>query len=577
MALANFFDKAALSAGALLQDGDAEAIRTQLLSCVVGLAWDDAAAVSPEGRHAADLAIDLLARLYPRLALVPLPSRDGDTSRPASADVPRHTLRERLEHRAREINEAIEIEKGGHDVSAWLVLGTTAVLEEGPVPDHGPAPTVYYIGSNAWTASISTIRPVGSGPSANPYGAGVASCLGTAAVFRAVFRDQLAGASPRSISSAARPRTADPVLTPAADGASRGTLTLSALDLLLTRDALGAPPDAIAEDALNDIGEAFLVGAGAIGNGVVWALARTPSLRGTLHVIDGESIELSNLQRYVLASKHSLGRSKAEVAYSAVVANRAADNQLNVAQHELPWAPFLQARGDYRIDRVLLALDSAEDRIAVQAALPRWIANAWTQPDNLGVSRHEFLGSGPCVACVYYPTGPRKNKDQLYAEALGCTTPEELMEVRILLHNNKPVGRNFIERVALRLGIASHELLRFEQASLDEFYVGALCGGIVFRLGGGVASGRPAEVPMAFQSALAGILLAAELVIDAGGLRESPLPARTEIDLLRLEVEEGPLMRLNSPAVKHPSGRCICQDEVYRRAYKTKYPTDPAG
>jgi hypothetical protein len=71
---------------------------------------------------------------------------------------------------------------------------------------------------------------------------------------------------------------------------------------------------------------------------------------------------------------------------------------------------------------------------------------------------------------------------------------------------------------------------------------------------------------MAFQSALSGILLAAELVIDAGRLRATPLPSRTELDVLR------PLGgRLNSPARKHASGRCIFQDPDYQRAYAAKY------
>jgi hypothetical protein len=575
MALASFFDKAALSAGALLQDVDAVAIRTHLMSVVVGLCWDELAAASPEGRHAADLAIDLLARLYPRIALVATASHDPDATR-RTDDAPQRTLRERLELRAREINDVIEIEDSPRDVSVWLVLGRTPVPQMDSVADHGQAPIIYYLGSSAWTASISTGGPVGSGPTTNPYGAGVASCLGAAAVFRAVFRNQLTDVAPRSASGVAMPSEIDMAQTSAAnDAPPRNTVTLSVLDLLLTRDRLVVPPnDVVGGEAPVDIGEAFLVGAGAIGNAVVWALARTPSLRGMLHVIDGESVDLSNLQRYVLASQHSLGCAKVDVAHGAAVRDRAASSQLGVTRHALTWAAFLRSRGNYNLDRVLLALDSAEDRIAVQASLPRWIANAWTQPDNLGVSRHEFLENGPCVACLYHPTGTRKNKDQLYAESLGCATNDELMEVRVLLHNGKPVGRNFIERVALRLGIDHVELLRFEHASLDEFYVGALCGGIVFRLGGGLAMGRPAEVPMAFQSALAGILLAAELVIDAGGLREAPLPARTEVDLLRLRVEDGPLLRLNTPATKHPSGRCICQDDVYRRAYSAKHAVD---
>ena len=71
---------------------------------------------------------------------------------------------------------------------------------------------------------------------------------------------------------------------------------------------------------------------------------------------------------------------------------------------------------------------------------------------------------------------------------------------------------------------------------------------------------------MAFQSALAGIMLVAEVVAHAGGLKPAPQPATTKIDLLR------PLGKyLNIPAQKHKSGFCICQDPDYISAYKKKY------
>jgi hypothetical protein len=231
------------------------------------------------------------------------------------------------------------------------------------------------------------------------------------------------------------------------------------------------------------------------------------------------------------------------------------------------WGPFISSRGNYAVGRMLLALDSAEDRIAAQASLPRWVANAWTQPENLGVSRHQFLGDQACVACLYFPVGARKSKDVLYAEALRIQE-DGLMEVRALLHSGAPVGSAFLKRAAERLNVPAEPLARFANEPLETFYSEALCGGIVLQLGGAIGTERDTEVPMAFQSALAGILLAAELVIDAGSLREAPLPCRTEVDLRR------PLgTRLNSPAAKHPSGRCICQDPVYIRAYTAKYVT----
>ena len=71
---------------------------------------------------------------------------------------------------------------------------------------------------------------------------------------------------------------------------------------------------------------------------------------------------------------------------------------------------------------------------------------------------------------------------------------------------------------------------------------------------------------MAFQSALAGIMLAAEIVMARSGLRIQALPSTTTIDLLK------PLgSYLSFPQEKHPSGKCICQDPDFIAAYKAKY------
>jgi hypothetical protein len=73
-------------------------------------------------------------------------------------------------------------------------------------------------------------------------------------------------------------------------------------------------------------------------------------------------------------------------------------------------------------------------------------------------------------------------------------------------------------------------------------------------------------VPMAFQSALAGVLLAVEILADAAPLRTLPMLPLTKINLLK------PLGQcLTEPAQKHASGRCLCQDPIYLDAYQRKY------
>jgi len=70
---------------------------------------------------------------------------------------------------------------------------------------------------------------------------------------------------------------------------------------------------------------------------------------------------------------------------------------------------------------------------------------------------------------------------------------------------------------------------------------------------------------MAFQSTLAGIMLAADLVKHAGGM-PAVSTTTTRINLLR------PLAPfLGDPRAKNSSGRCVCCDRDFLGAYRRKY------
>ena len=120
-------------------------------------------------------------------------------------------------------------------------------------------------------------------------------------------------------------------------------------------------------------------------------------------------------------------------------------------------AEFLEREGS-RTDVLLLALDSAGDRRAAQASLPRRIANAWTQPGDLGVSVHNF-SRGACVSCLYLPNSQQISEDVIIAESFGVS--DRLMEVRTLLHKNEGAPRSLLEAIAVARGVALEKLLPF--------------------------------------------------------------------------------------------------------------------
>lgn len=511
MALANFFDKTAMAASQALSGIDHSSFATEIGAQNIGLAFDDSATESQEGRYALELSINLLARLYPRISIIPKGHR-------AEAAV------EGLVAAAKAINPEIEIDADDASVTLFLALGVSVITSALPV---------IYVGSDGWVARVSTKGPVGSGGTDNPFGACAAACFGTANIFRTAFRTYLPAGVPDE------------------------NISLSLLDY----DPKAAEPANLALTPV-DLGESYLVGLGAIGNGTVWALKRTPGLSGVLHLVDGEVVDLSNLQRYVLTAQKTVHESKV-----AIAADQFRGTGVDARPHHERWGDFLGGVSRWNFERVAVAVDSDSDRIAVQASLPQCIINSWTQPGDLGVSRHGFLGDDACLMCLYLPEGEGQHLDKVIAEAIGL--PEAFMEIRTMLHLNQPVGRSLLERAAAAMGVEVEPLLRFENESVRSFYAQAVCGGVVLRLGGtlgGASKHQMAAVPLAFQSALAGIMLAAELVINAGGLRSVALPVTTKIDLLR------PLAsHLSIPARKHPSGRCICQDEDYKNTYVNKY------
>jgi hypothetical protein len=384
--------------------------------------------------------------------------------------------------------------------------------------------TTVFAGSDGWDALIDDTRPQAVGASANPMGAGAAACLAAGAIFRVVF----------------------------GEGSVDSALRLSAW----LGDSGAAPDEAPAENW--QIGEVVLVGAGAIGNGAVWALSRAPA-RGHVHIVDDEPIDLGNLQRYVLAMRGDEHAVKADLA-----AAQFTGDALTATPHPQSWGAFVTEHG-YRWQQALLALDSAQARRDVQGSLPRHIVNAWTQPGDLGVSNHSaFGGQGACVACLYLPDAAAQNEDELVAGALAI--PHRLQEVRTLLHTGAGVDPGLLADVAAGLGQPVEEVMRFAGQPVRDLYVRGVCGGALLPLG---RAGRPDDavhVPLAHQSALAGVLLAAAAVRQAV---ESP-PKVTRVT--RLNVLRPVGVSLNQPARRRGDGRCLCEDPDFLAAYQAKWP-----
>ena len=422
-------------------------------------------------------------------------------------------LADELTTLARRINPNVELSATGtYDVC--LSVGADA-----PAVD---SPTIY-AGCDGWLARVGTASPYRTGDTGNPYGAGFAACLAAANLFRSLFLPE-------------------------------GTTSLD-VDISFPPDADSFP--SLTASILTD--PLVLVGVGAIGNSAAWALARTP-ITGQVYLVDPQVLELSNLQRYVLCERGDEGLVKVEVVVGKFT------GALQALPHHGTWASFLETKG-YRRDRVLVALDSAHDRRAVQASLPRWIANAWTQVGDLGVSTHSFLGQDACLSCLYLPTQTSKNQDQIIAE--GLKIPRFQDQVRVLLGSGQATGKELCDAIAAAWDINPEVLATYIDRPIRELWVEGICGGAVISLGEVGPAPPELQVPLAFQSALAGVALAAEAtrdLLNAGAERKTLV---RRLDILRPLGDASP-----QPALKAGSGRCICEDPDFVAAYRQKYETE---
>jgi len=501
MAIANFFDKVTLGLSQILKGYDITQLTEFLESKYIGVFYDESAVVTSEGRYTLDMLIRLLSRLYPKIVIQSNFNNNFEFC---------------LIELAKSINPKIEILKDKLP-AICICVGKTLYNENIPC---------IYVGSNNWIVSFSSMHPVGSETSNNPFAAGVCACIGAANIFRFIFKDHLH------------------------DGRFDDDFNLSLLDY-----KVGNNLNNISIDNIN-INETILVGAGAIGNGVIWALQKLENAKGELIIVDNEKVSLTNLQRYILSTQDHIDKDK-----TVVFGTKQDTKGVRFISEQKKWEVYIVSRQNWNIKTVLSCVDSAKDRITIQGTLSKYIFNAWTQQENLGVSRHiDFINSS-CLGCLYYPENPGSSRSQEVADNLNISDSER--EIRSYLANNLP-----IDEALLRLICNTNQKLKFNELiyyigkSLDVFYSEIVCGRVIIKSQD--VHHKDIDVPCAFESAMAGLLLAAEFVKFNAGWNDEKYSDSIRFNLLR------PLTKyIRTPEIKRTN--CFCNDEVYRQVYLNKW------
>jgi len=241
-----------------------------------------------------------------------------------------------------------------------------------------------------------------------------------------------------------------------------------------------------------DFGEAFLAGAGAIGNGFVLGLSVLP-LKGIVNVADDDHVSAGNLQRCCYFGEAEIGADKAEVL--AHRGDLACGDRIAFRPHKGLLQSVPQRKDGAWLERLVVAVDSPRARRSLQKELPREVFDASTTGAEEIVFHFNHQPSDKaCMACVYLHTPIEDAREHHVAEALGVSV-NEVKELR--------VSERSAESIANKLRIANSAELVGQ--SYDTLFKN-LCGSArVF-----TPEGRQVLTPFAFISTLAGLILALE-------------------------------------------------------------------
>ena len=298
--------------------------------------------------------------------------------------------------------------------------------------------------------------------------------------------------------------------------------------------------DFSALDQQIDVGEMYLAGAGAIGNGLLWAL-RFIKTRGELIIADDDVVSPGNLNRQIWFTPEDIGKWKAE--------------QLALkAQPYMPTLKLIPRRGRLQeipersegpwLKRLIVGVDSRRARRELQKEFPGEVFDASTTDIREVVIHHnKQMTDSACLSCIYESDDEESSREAHIAEHLGVTVSEVRSE-RIAEDAADKILARYpkLDRGGL-VGLAYDTLFK------------RLCGeGELKSL-----EGRRVAAPFAFVSILAGTLLALEIVRHIGEGAH-----KRDFNYWRVSPWHGPILRRQILRPKQP-GCEFCAHETLIR------------
>ena len=246
-----------------------------------------------------------------------------------------------------------------------------------------------------------------------------------------------------------------------------------------------------------DLEHTYIAGAGAIGNGFLWA-ARHLNFRGQLSIADDDTVSSGNLNRQIWFQTDDIGLPKVDR-----IVERAQVHfpQLKLVPNRYRLQDLPDKSNTAWLGRLIVAVDSRRARRELQNEFPGEVFDSSTTDIREIVVHYNVQPSElACLSCIYEADKEEITREKYIAEHLGVS----VADVR-----TDRISRSAGERIAIRytelrpenlIGVAYDTLFK------------TLCAEGQLQ----TPEGKRVIAPFAFVSVLAGTLLALEVVRRLG-------------------------------------------------------------
>ena len=386
-----------------------------------------------------------------------------------------------------------------------------------------PTDTVLSVWADGWIAYLNMPAPVGPWDE-NIVGAAVAAGLATAEVFKRLIMDI--------------------PLRPGVRIIPTNQLVFSTFDYRLAAGSNPALPAAINVDGV------ALIGVGGIGSAFVAAATSLPRLTGHLALVDEDTLDITNQNRFLVARPGDQG-AKVDLCREALAFHP------DITVHEIWFEEF--SREHPRLDLAVVGVDHDKVRREVQASLPRLILNAGTSDTaSFRVTRHAYL-DGACLSCIARDDLRPRPVERELARKLGLSL-ETIMAYQV---SGESVPADILQRAA---NLSATEIEQLAGRSLAEIQQ-RVCAELRI---GGKGEQQEAAVSISFLSALPGFLLLGEVIKEQSYPELDRPPLNATINHALLAVLGRPGQSLLHGRREKRSG-CDCGRSVYQRHYRRKW------